>query len=293
VTQGKQFVLIGHPVGHSVSPAIHRAAYGALGLPHTYEAVDCPTAEDAKRQIARVRAGVLAGANITVPHKRVALAEATQLDESARKVGAANVLLCNTEGQLVAHNTDALALTDELGTAAPGRSALVIGNGGAALAAVVACQAAGAQRVFVVARRFIANVPCERWPMAAELQARGASLLPWPSGSAQPLREMAASCVFVVQATSAGMQGADSGEAIAQVVPWDALPRDTLVYDLVYNPARTPIIERALQLGLPAKNGLGMLVGQAAHAFTLWLGRPAPVSAMREAAEAALFGASP
>ncbi|HEX2880603.1 MAG TPA: shikimate dehydrogenase [Polyangiaceae bacterium] len=283
-----QFVLIGHPVSHSISPAIHRAAYHAVGMGHQYDAVDCADEAAVQRQVHRIRAGEVAGANVTVPHKLLALSLADAVDASARQVGAANVLLRDEGGSVVAYNTDAHALADELGTGAAERSALVLGNGGAALAAVVACRETGAGKVYVTARKFSAEMATQSWPMASPLKALGAELLAWNSATLTPAVQRAA---FVVQATSAGMKGADSGDELNRVLPWSALPGDALLYDLVYNPPETPFLAQARALGLRASNGLGMLVGQAARAFSLWLGVTAPVAAMRQAAEDALYGA--
>lgn len=282
----KQFVLIGHPVSHSISPEIHRAAYRAAGLDHQYEAVDCPDDTAVKLQVQRIRSGEVAGANVTVPHKLLALSLADAVDDSASQVGAANVLLRDAAGKVVAHNTDALALADELGNASVEQTALVLGNGGAALAAVVACRHTGVGKVYVTARRFAADLGTS-WPRATELRALGAELLPWHSAALSPVLQHAA---FVVQATSAGMKGADSGEELNAVLPWPAVARSALLYDLVYNPAETPFLAKARALGLRGSNGLGMLVGQAGRAFSLWLGIPAPLGAMRAAAERALFG---
>jgi shikimate dehydrogenase len=290
VTGHLQFVLIGHPVSHSISPAIHRAAYRALGMDHQYDAVDCPDEPSVRRQVERIRTGEVTGANVTVPHKLVALGLADIVDASARQVGAANVLLRDDAGRVVAHNTDALALGDELGSSSAERNALVLGNGGAALAAVVACRATGVGKVFVTARKFSAEMAAESWPMALQLRSLGAELLSWDSATLLPATQSAA---FVVQATSAGMKGADVGDELSRVLPWSALPSDALLYDLVYNPAETPFLNRARALGLRGSNGLGMLVGQAARAFSLWLGVTAPLAAMRLAAERALYGARP
>jgi shikimate 5-dehydrogenase len=123
--------------------------------------------------------------------------------------------------------------------------------------------------------------------MGFALRALGAELLPW-DGTA--LSSVVQHSAFVVQATSAGMKGAAPGEEINRVLPWSSVPRDAFLYDLVYNPAETPFLARARALGLRGSNGLGMLVGQAARAFSLWLGVAAPVAAMREAAERALYG---
>src|SRR5690242_6072985 len=105
-----RFVLIGHPVGHSVSPAIHGAAYRALGVQHRYDVCDCPTPDDVRAQVARLRAREIAGANVTVPWKRLALELADRSDASARATGVANVLSRADDGQIVASNTDAGAL---------------------------------------------------------------------------------------------------------------------------------------------------------------------------------------
>lgn len=126
--------------------------------------------------------------------------------------------------------------------------------------------------------------------MSAGLTALGAQLLPWHGASLAPVLQRAA---FVVQATSAGMKGADAGEELNRVLPWSAVARGALLYDLVYNPAETPFLAEARRLGLRGSNGLGMLVGQAGRAFSLWLGIAAPLAAMREAAEHALFGDRP
>jgi shikimate dehydrogenase len=92
----------------------------------------------------------------------------------------------------------------------------------------------------------------------------------------------------IVQATSAGMHGADSGRAVADVIPWAKLPAGALAYDLVYNPPDTEFVRAARAHGLVASHGLGMLIGQAALAIEIWLGTAPPLEPLREAAEAAL-----
>ena len=152
------FVLLGHPVGHSVSPAIHGAAYRALGAPHRYEVRDCPTPEHVRAQVGALRAGELAGANVTVPWKRLALELADRADDSARATGVANVLSRDERGVITASNTDAGALADEIASlhAAPRRAA-VIGTGGAAQAAVVACRSLGLVDIAVSGRSWVTS----------------------------------------------------------------------------------------------------------------------------------------
>ncbi len=268
------FALVGHPVSHSLSPEIHRAAYRALGAEHVYELVDAPDEAAVARVVDALRAGELAGVNVTIPWKRVALALADRVAPSAQDTGAANVLERGSDGLVAAHNTDVPALVDELGRLAPGaRSACVIGNGGAASAAVAACRALGVARIVVVARR---------WEPAVEAGFARLGATPTPWGT------VPASSGVVIQATSAGMLGADPGETVRDIVPWRELARDAAAFDVVYNPALTPFLAAARAAGLAAEGGLGMLVGQAALALGIWLGAVPPRAPLRDAAERAL-----
>lgn len=292
------FAVIGHPVAHSISPSIHGAAYAHLGVDHRYTAIDCPDEKAVERIVARIRSRELAGVNVTVPYKRVALALADDADSSAAAMGAANVLL--REGNsVVAYNTDATALSTELelgareaGRAADRGAACVIGSGGAALAAVVASFRAGASEVAVTSRKWVSDVACPRWAAAEDFRALGATPMAWPTAgkSRDEWRRVCSGADFVVQATSAGMRGGPDGKEVASLVPWGDTPRYCFGYDVVYNPPVTPFLELAEQSGRGHRGGLGMLVGQAADAFTLWLGVEAPRDVMTAAARVALFG---
>ena len=135
------FALLGHPVRHSVSPAIHGAAHFALRLPHVYTAIDVPNEAALARVVQDLRNGALGGANVTVPYKRKAIELSDVIGPSAEEVGAANVLCRDSQGRVVAHNTDVDALVAELEQALAGRPkrrAIVIGSGGAGLAAMIA-----------------------------------------------------------------------------------------------------------------------------------------------------------
>jgi shikimate dehydrogenase len=286
-------VLIGHPVGHSVSPAIHRAAYQALGLADcSYDAVDCADETAVREQLARLRSGAIAGANVTVPHKRLALSLADDADPLAQKTGAANVLARDGD-RVVAHNTDVPALADELRSGRErAERAVVIGNGGAALAAVVALEALGVGDVSVVARRWSGAIPSSGWAGAEPIRRLGASPVAWPASDDGEWHAIAAQADILIQATSAGMWGADDGQSVGDIVPWARLAAGAFAYDVVYNPPMTAFLARARDRGLAHAGGLGMLVGQAAHAIRIWLGRAPPPGDLREAAEQALFGMS-
>jgi shikimate dehydrogenase len=239
-----------------------------------------------------VRSGELAGANVTVPWKRQALALADRADPSASAVGAANVLVRAADGALVAHNTDVPALARELRALAPAAArAVVLGSGGAAVAAVAALRSLGVH-VATTARRWSAELAAEEWAHSAAFRALGSETLPWPKAlparAPEPLSLSLAAADVLVQATSAGMHGAEPGASIAAVVDWPTLASGAVAYDLVYNPPETEFLRAAAARGLVTRHGLGMLVGQAALALELWLGVVPPLRPLQAAAEDAL-----
>lgn len=285
-----KFGLIGHPVAHSLSPVIHHAAYRELGVTHEYGLIDAATEADFARAVGQVRSAELAGVNVTIPWKRQAFAAADTQSALAERLGVCNVLAMRDD-QLVGHNTDALALEVEFRASVRGSRAILIGSGGAVPAVVAACQAAGLRDVLVTARRFSPDQPQGSWPGAAELVALGAGLLAWPASgaaAADAFQRALGETGLLVQCTSAGMQGFDSGEPLAALVPWPALPKDALAYDLIYAPLETPFLRAAAAAGLRAQHGLHMLVGQAQLAIELWLGRKPPAEPLLHAALAAL-----
>jgi len=287
-----RFVLIGHPVAHSLSPVIHQAAYRELGLQHRYELVDCPDEAAVVKMVDALRSGEISGANVTIPWKRLALKLADMVAPSVQRVGVANVLTRGADGAIVAHNTDVPALAEEFQRLSGSvRRVLVIGNGGSAPAVIAAAQEAGADRVSLTARKFVSTVPEAEWPHAAEFAARGVTAVAWPEGDARAqsrLREVVARIDLIVNCTSAGMSGADDGQKLAEIVPWEHVPQSALAYDLIYNPAATPFLQRAKSCGLAAENGLGMLVAQAALAIELWLSMSPSRPVLLAAAQAEL-----
>ena len=268
--KARRFAVIGDPVAHSLSPALHSAAYRALGLPHVYDAVRV-TAAELPGAVRQLRDGIFDGLNVTVPHKQAVLGLADTVDASARDVGAANTLAVEG-GRVVAYNTDAPALARELSALAGERDwtrgrALVLGSGGAARAAVRALEHdLGCGDVVVRCR---SSAP------------PGRTVQPW-----RPDAQSEARTLTVVQATSAGMHGADPGDTAAGAVDWAALPAGAVALDVVYFPRDTPFLRAARARGLRAAGGLGMLARQGALAFEIWLGIPAPLEVMRAALEA-------
>jgi len=260
--------VIGWPVRHSASPAIHNAAFAAAGLDWVFVACEVPAGQGEAAVRAAGTLG-LAGLSVTMPHKEAAARALDAASEAARRLGAVNTVAFTSEGAY-GDNTDGDGLVDFLrhdaGLDPAGRRFLVLGAGGAARAAVLALAQAGAASVTVWAR-----VP-ERAAAAASLAG--------PAGRPGSLDE-ADSCDAVVNATPVGMAGVAGPDLL---VDEDRLGPGQLVVDLVYYPPDTALLRAARRRGARAANGLGMLVRQAARAFELWTAEPAPLAAMAEAA---------
>ncbi len=275
MTVARLFVLAGDPVAHSKSPAMHAAAFRALGLPHSYQALPVDAAAFRSLVLA-LRRGQIFGMNVTVPHKRIAFALADVHDPIATRSGAANTLARDDDGRVLAFNTDVPALEAELESLSPrargAEHALVLGSGGAARAAVIALEQLGVARITVRARDVVG---------ATALTALAPNVI---VEALSPSPDVDATLGLVIQATSAGMTGADAGDEIARAVAWDVVPTHAVAYDVVYAPALTPFVIAARRRGLRAESGIGMLVRQGALAFERWHGIAAPLAEMRAAA---------
>jgi shikimate dehydrogenase len=262
--------VIGDPVAHSLSPALHNAAFAAMGLDWVYVAFPVPRGRGADA-VAAVPALGLAGLNVTMPHKEDVAGACDELTPDAAALRSVNTVVGLPGGRTLGDSTDGPGFLDALAgdsIAVADRPVLVLGAGGAARAVVLALGRAGAA-VTVAARR----------PDSAEIAAALA-----PGGRAVPLPAADPSAyAVVVNATPLGMSGGDP----LPVDP-EALHAGQAVVDLVYHPADTPLLTAARAQGAVAVNGLPMLLHQAARSFRLWTGAEAPVEAMRSAVTAAL-----
>lgn len=262
--------VIGDPVRHSLSPAMHNAAFAALDLDWAYVAFEVPTG-DAPAAIAATRTLGLAGLNVTMPHKTAVAAAVDRLTPVAAALQSVNTVY--PEGaHLIGDSTDGPGLLASLradeGFDPAGRRCLVLGAGGAARAVVLALHGAGAAEVVVAARRpepaaAAARLAGERGRVGTPDDADGADL--------------------VVNATPVGMAEDD-----ASPVPPGRMGPGQLVVDLIYHPAVTPLVAEARGRGATAANGLGMLLHQAALSFLAWTGEQPSLSAMSAAAVAEL-----
>jgi shikimate dehydrogenase len=258
--------VIGDPVEHSLSPALHNAAFAALGLDWVYVAFPVP----AGRGQAAVRAVAdlgIRGLSVTMPHKAPAALACDRLTPVAERLGVANTVT-NADGLLVGDSTDGAGFVDSLleqGWSPAGKRCLVLGAGGAAKAVVLALAEAGVSRVSVVARR--------------QEQALAVAALAGTAGEEGSV-ESADEADLVVNATPVGMDG----EELPFGLEAKRLGPGQLVTDLIYAPSVTPLLRAARQRGALTSNGLGMLIHQAARQVKAWTGQEAPVEAMSAAA---------
>lgn len=277
----KHFAVIGSPVAHSKSPAMHGAAYRALGLPHDYVALETSKDELAAR-VAALESGAFDGLNVTVPHKTAVVALCSEVSPRVVACGAANTLVRTADGRVRAENTDVPALAEEIlalgGRDPAGGTGLVIGSGGAARAAILSLASLGVTRIEVRARAFAS--PSVARAFAEDATARSGVTVVAKALLRPPAED--ARLVAILQATSCGMVGASPGDVVAEAVAWTAVPAGAVAVDAVYAPPTTPFLEAARAVGVPSANGAGMLARQGALAFELWLGVPAPLSVMRD-----------
>lgn len=272
--------LLGWPVGHSRSPAMHNAAFQALGLNWEYLLLPVPP-ERLGDAIRGLRALGFAGANVTVPHKQAAMSCLDTVTIEARAIGAVNTIV-NHGGALTGYNTDALGFLRALrdaGFDARGCRALVLGAGGAARAVVYALLAARAR--VTIANRTIARGRGLADEIGALFHARVVVVPLDTPVLARALRD----CDLLVNTTSVGMARPGKPEPLGSPLDEELeLRADMVVNDLVYAPLETPLLRRARAAGARVVDGLGMLVHQGAAAFELWTGHKPSLDLMRVAA---------
>lgn len=286
-------MLLAHPAGHSLSPAMHDAAFEALGIDARYEAWDVPHDRLASA-VAALRHDDVLGANVTVPHKAAVMAHLDAVTPVARAIGAVNVI--RRDGtRLLGENSDAEGFARSLresGVALAGRRVALLGAGGAAHAVAWAVVSAGASGLWIV-NRTVGRAQRLAERLGERLEGAAAACDVRVSSEA----EEAADADVWVNATSLGMRrdGVDPDErpvpaSLLQAV--GARDDDAVAVDLVYRPRTTPFLVDAGAAGMRTVDGTGMLVHQGAVAFESWTGRPAPVDVMRRALDAALAAES-
>jgi shikimate dehydrogenase len=260
------YAVLGRPVEHSLSPAMHNRAFEHAGVNAVYVAFETA---DIGAALGGMRTLGIRGASITIPHKVTALEFVDRLDEEARQIGALNTVV-NRDGKLAGYNTDGrgavMALGEHLDPA--GRAVALIGAGGAARAIGFALKAEGA-RVTIFNRG----------------EGRGRRLARDLGVDFRPLaRFTAARCQVLINTTPVGMTP-HTGRTPVDIAD---LPKSAVVMDIVYNPLETELLRQARRRGCTAIGGVSMFVFQGALQFELWTGRQAPVAVMRRAVMDAL-----
>ncbi len=266
----KTYCIIGDPIHHSLSPAMQNAAFAARGLNCTYIAFRVPQSE-LKESIESLRSINIAGFNVTIPHKTEVMRYLDELDPIAKKASAVNTVN-NIEGIFRGYNTDVYGFIEPLHRRHvdfTGMHVLLIGSGGAARAVVVALAQENA-----IAKLIIANRDTKR---ANELAALGVGLgMNCEVVSLDRAIDFSPTCDLIVNATILGMNNEPS------IIDHRHIQKGSIVYDIVYRPLVTDLIESAKHAQASVVYGYEMLIEQGAKAFEIWTGLPAPRDAMKK-----------
>lgn len=274
--------IIGYPLGHSISPAMHNAAFKKLGLDYEYVPFEVKP-EDLEEALKGLRALHIAGFNVTIPHKETIVPLLDDVTKVARIIGAVNTVL-NQEGKLIGYNTDGAGFIDSLkedaGIDPKGKNAVVLGAGGASRAVSIMLAEAGAQTIV------LSDILEDKAKELAEyvksyFGIEVFNVLP----NSHDLQKAINDADILVNSTPIGMHPKTDQSPLAKEVK---LHQKLLVYDLVYNPKVTKLLKEAKAVGCKTCSGLGMLIRQGAIAFTIWTGEEAPIEVMRKAGEKAL-----
>ncbi len=273
--------LIGYPLGHSISPVFQQAAFDKLGIDVRYELWETPP-EKLKEVVKSILADDKIGSNVTVPYKEEVIPFLDELDEVASDIGAVNTIV-KKNGRLVGYNTDAVgflrAIKSEGKFDPKGKKVTMIGAGGVARAIgfILVKSGIASLKIFDIDRPRAEK-------LASELGFSGVSILKSNEGS--EYEEAVYGADLLINCTPRGMKHS-AGENKSPV-PEALISRDSLVYDVVYNPLKTPLLQIAEKVGARTLGGLYMLVYQGVAAFELWTEQKAPVDIMMKAAKRAL-----
>ena len=274
--------ILGHPLSHSLSPAIQQAAFDYHKIDALYQA--WPTSpEELASEVAKLRGKQYLGANVTIPHKVEVIQQLDSIDKMAMDIGAVNTIV-NENGTLVGYNTDAYGFIKSLkegsGIDPSEKRILLLGAGGAARAAAYALAQEGVAHITIANRTLNHAVS-----LGDEIRPILSDVLAIPADGSDLLKA-ASSADIIVNSTSMGMRCAEAeGQSLLHS---EEIPAWAVVYDMVYNPSETPLLSEARQAGATVVGGLSMLIHQGAAAFLKWTGKDAPIDIMMEAGEKAL-----
>ena len=270
----KTYCIIGDPVSHSLSPAMHNAAFKSLSLDNVYIAYKVASHE-LESSVESLRSINISGFNVTIPHKSTILRYLDEIDLISSEAGAVNTVT-NIDGKLTGSNTDVEGFLQPLLNRSidfKGLSVLLLGAGGSARAVVTSLSNVGAISKLVVANR-TSSKSLELCKLA-DLHGLNCSV-----SSIEEAKAIAKHFDLIVNATSVGLQSNES------ILDSEDIDGNSTVYDLVYRPVMTKLLENAQEKGARIIYGYEMLLEQGARAFEIWTGLKAPIPAMKKA----LFG---
>src|SRR5579872_2271055 len=264
----KTYAVIGDPIDHSLSPAIHNAAFGFLGMDCTYIAYRIPKGELASG-IEALKKIQISGFNVTIPHKIDMMKFLDQVDDNCKTIGATNTVV-NNEGLLKGYNTDMDGFLDPIKKRkidCRDSDVLLVGAGGAARAIVVGFAKEKARKITIVNRTMERAYELIKFANSLGVQSDYSNL--------SNAGEIAGKYKFIVNATSVGLKGH------ACPISARTITKGSIVYDIVYMPVETELIEQSKKQGATIIYGWEMLLGQAMRSFEIWTGREAPYQAMK------------
>ncbi|HIE32412.1 MAG TPA: shikimate dehydrogenase [Methanosarcinales archaeon] len=273
----RMYAVLGDPIGHSMSPVMHNAAFESLGMPDRYHAFRVPIS-DLRDAIYGAKALGFGGLNLTIPLKEEAL-KYVDPDPIASKIGAVNTI--DFKGGIRGYNTDgigALRALEDAGVNVADRTVMIIGAGGAARA--IAFQLAYSGGRIVIANRTLDRAERLAHDVGMGLSELGKTLsTSIKSIGLDMIESEIADADILINATSVGMHP----DIDAIPIPPDLLRPELVVFDIVYNPRYTKLLSESEKRGAITIDGVQMLVHQGAEAFFIWTGRAPPEGVMREA----------
>ncbi len=268
--------IIGNPIEHSLSPIMHNAAYKALNLDYVYIPMKIE-AEDLPKTMDEIRTSNMAGVNVTIPHKENVLPLLDDITELAELIGAVNTIE-NREGKLIGYNTDGSGFLDSLKQEAhfdpKGKDCVLLGAGGAAKAVSIMLAKEKAKSLL------ICDIDQEKAQSLVEhlsnnFDVKVSACPPKDEKLAKAIKD----CQLLINATPIGMHPKIKACPLDEKIK---IPENILVYDLIYTPAETQLLQKAKKAGAKTMNGAEMLVRQGALAFTIFTGENAPLDIMRQ-----------
>ena len=281
----QKYYLIGSPISHSLSPAMHNLSFRTLGIDAVYDL--CETGLDGLAEtVARLKSEGAAGWNVTMPCKRGMCDFCDELSPDALISRSVNTVL-NVNGRLYGYSTDGagfLRTASEFGFPVKSGAITLLGTGGAAISILIACALEGAERIHVFYNR---ESSADRIrPLVSQLEEY-TKKSHVPEITLESLHDMTAldsraqNTDLIVNATSVGMAGTDLAN-VSPVSNTFFLNKNAGVIDAIYNPRETVFLKQAKEAGLKTKNGLSMLLYQGAEAFRIWTGQDMPVLKIRQ-----------